>query len=312
MKIFKLKPQQKKIRLDKFLAESLPHLTRGEIQRVIKNGFGTVNGEIELKKSKILSDNDLVEVRYQQELPKRFETKLKVVFENQDLLVVDKPAGLSTHPTPGNNQKTLVGALLSSYPELSEIGEDRFRPGIVHRLDAETSGLLVVAKTQKAFGYLKKLFQDREIEKEYIALVHGQTPQHGEFDKPIGRKTGSRKMTAGIGRPARTEFLREGVFSIAPRGSKVGVDKFSLLRIILHTGRTHQIRVHFSEGNYPVAGDRLYGGKYKKADEKLFPRQFLHATKLKFRLPTGETKTFESPLPNDLSTILKNLIDIKE
>lgn len=291
-----------KNRLDKFLGESNKNISRSVLQKLIHQGEVFVNGKKILKKDYRLKSGDIVNFDYQK--PKLLPDKsifFDIVFENKDLLVINKPAGIVVHPIFSQKRVSVAAGLLAQIKNISKVGGDEFRPGIVHRLDADTSGLMVVAKTQEAFDYLKKLFQDREIEKKYFALVHGEVfSKHGVFDLPIGRRAGQSKFCVGTGREAKTEYWQE-------KNYNDGVDKYTLVKIQLHTGRTHQIRVHFSSAGFPVAGDKLYGGKYKKTDLKKFPRQFLHSYYLKFRLPSREIREFEIDLPKDLKQVLKQL-----
>jgi 23S rRNA pseudouridine1911/1915/1917 synthase len=253
-----------------------------------------------MRKSYILRAGDLVLLRYVPSvLQPIWHIPLKIIYEDGDVLVLDKPPGLVVHPTPTQNKPSLVAALIAQYPQLKKLG-DEFRPGIVHRLDADTSGLLIVAKNFSALDYLKRQFAQRRVKKIYLALVHGILEKpHGEFNMPVGRQSGSKRFSAGFGRAASTEYWVEQIF---PAFSNL--DSFSLVRVQLHTGRTHQIRVHFSTAGHPIAGDRLYGGRFKKTDSKIFARQFLHAESLELILPYGKFGKFTSPLPEDLRSVL--------
>jgi 23S rRNA pseudouridine1911/1915/1917 synthase len=228
--------------------------------------------------------------------------EVKIIYEDKDVLAINKPAGLLVH---GPN--SLVDWLLKKYPEIKDVGEDSTRPGIVHRLDKDTSGVLLVAKNQKAFEYLKEQFQNRKIKKKYIALVEGNIKDsNGIIDLPIGKnKKDFRKKTAGgkmvgISREAVTEYKVIKRF-----------DKFTLIEVYPKTGRTHQIRVHFKAINHPVAGDKLYGRQNN------LNRQFLHASSLEFNLPAGKAGLpngarikFEADLPEDLRNFL-NMLNYK-
>ena len=294
--------QDKTIRLDKFLAESWPEFSRVVLQNLIASGKVNVDRVVVKAKSYELLSGQIVSVAYEApKLKPNPKLGLKKLYEDKDVVVIDKPAGLVVHPNPKNQKPSVAASILFSLESISEVGEDKFRPGIVHRLDADTSGVLIVAKTQSAYEFLKKKFQSRQVYKEYIVLVHGTLPKsHGIIRFPIGRKAGSRRLSAGLGRSAKTEYWVEKVFID-------GIDSYSQLRVQLHTGRTHQIRVHFSFIGHPVAGDRLYGGKFTKSDVQVFPRQFLHAHKLRLMLPSGKEKEFISLLPNDLNKVLANL-----
>jgi 23S rRNA pseudouridine1911/1915/1917 synthase len=219
---------------------------------------------------------------------------LEILFEDNDLIVINKPAGLVVHPGAGHRQHTLVNALLSHCTTLSGIG-GKERPGIVHRLDKETSGCLVVAKNDKAHRNLSKQFAERTVEKIYLALVAGKLRKEaGLIEEKIGRHPVHRQrmsVTSPRGRPAKTEYrvIRSG-------------DQMSLVECRLHSGRTHQIRVHLHHIGHPVLGDKVYAAR----SAKNFPRQMLHAWRLGFRHPcSGEWKSFQAPLPDDFATATK-------
>ncbi|MEK9181022.1 MAG: pseudouridine synthase, partial [Patescibacteria group bacterium] len=195
-------------RLDKYLSRQFKDVSRNFVQRLILGGKIKVNGSAIKDKNYRLSDGDEIEADYQAPRPLSSpEIRLKKVYEDDYIIVIDKPAGLLVHPTPSQNRPSVAGALLAQVKGIAGVGENRFRPGIVHRLDADTSGLLVVAKNQKAFEFLKAAFQSRKVVKKYSALLHGRlSASHGFIDKPVGRRTGEGKMRAGIGRPALTEY----------------------------------------------------------------------------------------------------------
>jgi 23S rRNA pseudouridine1911/1915/1917 synthase len=215
---------------------------------------------------------------------------LDIVYEDKDLLVVDKPAGLTVHPALGNPSHTLVNALLFRFPELAD--EDALRPGIVHRLDKDTSGLIIVARNRAAHNRLAAQFKSRTVTKAYLALANGRiSPEKGVIDAPIGRdpKRRQRMAVTGTGRPARTEY------SVIKY-----IGNYTLVEARPKTGRTHQIRVHLASIGHPVVGDAVYGAK-----SPLLARQFLHACRLGFRLPSDDRYVeFESPLPPDLQRAL--------
>lgn len=286
-------------RLDKFLAGKLP-ASRSRIQAAIKQGLITINGRPKTETDYKVSVGDQVSLpEFEQEELRPLSLDLKIAFENKDFAIIDKPAGLVVHPGAGHKQDTLANALLTRFPGIEKVGDPK-RPGIVHRLDEDTSGLLVVAKNQEAFDYLKKLFLEKQIEKQYLALVHGIPPAlHGIIDLPVGKTSTHKKMKAGTGKPSITEY--------AVLAQSVAIDQYALLRLKLHTGRTHQIRVHLSHIGLPIVGDQLYGGHFKQGDVTLLPRQFLHAARLKFRMPDGTWLDVESELPDDLKSILNNL-----
>ncbi|MGB9847811.1 MAG: RluA family pseudouridine synthase [Minisyncoccia bacterium] len=225
--------------------------------------------------------------------------KIKIIFENEDFLVVNKPNGLLVHSAK-KDEKTLVDWLLNRYPKIKDVGEDRTRPGIVHRLDRETSGLLLVAKNQKAFEYFKKLFQEHQIKKGYLALVYGEFKnKKGIIDKPIGIVSSSIKRSTAA---KKMKELKEAIteYEVVDSWEFEG-EKYSLLKVFPKTGRTHQIRVHLSSIGHPIVGDKIYGRK--KND--LSPRLFLHAYFLEFKAPNGTVLHLESDLPQDLEFVLR-------
>jgi 23S rRNA pseudouridine1911/1915/1917 synthase len=279
-------------RLDACVAGALPEISRTYAQRLIAEGLITVNGQA-AKAGRKLAPGDIVSVTVPPPQPCELAAEdipLNIVYEDKDLLVVDKPAGLTVHPAPGNPCHTLVNALLFRFPELA--GEDALRPGIVHRLDKDTSGLIIVARNRAAHNRLAAQFKSRAVTKAYLALVNGHiSPEKGVIDAPIGRdpKRRQRMAVTGSGRPARTEY------SVIKY-----IGNYTLVEARPRTGRTHQIRVHLASIGHPVAGDATYGAK-----STLLGRQFLHAYRLGFRLPSDDRYVeFESPLPPDLQRAL--------
>jgi 23S rRNA pseudouridine1911/1915/1917 synthase len=285
-----VEPQHAGKRLDRFLAETLPAFSRSRLQTLIREEYVTVNGKAARPRD-LVRAGDVVELREPEiekveALPEQI--KLDVIFEDDDLLVLNKAAGTVMHPGAGHQKHTLVNALLAHCRDLSGIG-GKERPGIVHRLDKETSGALVVAKNDATHRDLSSQFAARTMTKIYLALVAGTLRKtSGLIDKAIERHPVHRQrmsIARRQGRSAKTEYrvLR----------SSGGV---SLVECTLHTGRTHQIRVHLHHLGHPVLGDKLYGGK--RAGD--YPRQMLHAWKLAFRHPrTGEQMSFTAPIPQD-------------
>lgn len=297
---------QPKMRLDVFLAAQSIGVSRGKIQKDIFAGKINVNGVKILEAKYFVKEGDSIEYDFSVEDKITSEPlEIEVIFENNDLLIINKPAGLVVHPAPGYKGITLAAGLLHKYKGIKGVGEDEIRPGIVHRLDKDTSGVILVAKTQEMFEHLKDSFAKRTVKKEYIALVCGRIkPEHNIIDAPIGRHSADfRKMsTVSLSDPkaAVTEYqVLEHLAS--------GVDEYSLLRVKLHTGRTHQIRVHFSSLGHPLAGDTLYG----KCKAPQLSRQFLHAAKIEVQLPDQTWIEADAPLPEDLKKVLDNLTPIK-
>lgn len=302
----KLVVGQNKLRLDRFLAEKIKEASRSRIQKDIESGLVRVNGEVAAESKTVVRLGDEIEYRIQKTEYRNSDSGFEildshVLYENEDLLVIDKPAGLVVHPAPGYKGPTLVEGLLHKYKDIKLVGEDDIRPGIVHRLDKDTSGVMLVAKSQKMFEHLKDAFASRKIKKEYIALVCGNVEsKHGFIDAPVGKHAADfRKMTAlrpTNAKPALTEYYVQE-----------HLDGYTLLMVKLHTGRTHQIRVHFSSpdffGGHPLAGDKLYG----KCKAPGLERQFLHARKIEVQLPDATWIEAESKLPPDLEQVLNNL-----
>ena len=306
-------------RLDVFLVSVLAGQSRSHIQRLIKDGHVRVDGR-EAKPNLPVKTGQAVAVDIPDLIdpaPAPEALPLPIVYQDRDLIVVDKPAGMVVHPAAGHASGTLVNALLHHVDDLSGIGGEK-RPGIVHRLDRGTSGLMVVAKHDTAHAELSRQFHDREVEKEYFALVWGEVQAGRRIDAPIGRDPSNRKKMsardpqrgARTGDPARVRRSREAVTRII-RAEKLRV--LTLLQVAIHTGRTHQIRVHLSAIGHPIVGDPLYGGVHRRVPGDLravthLERPFLHAARLVFKHPRdGRRMEFASELPDDLQRVLDAL-----
>jgi 23S rRNA pseudouridine1911/1915/1917 synthase len=295
-------------RLDRYLAMVLPAISRSHIQRLIKEGVVRVDGH-SAKANLTLKAGQTIAVDILEPVTPAVAAEalpLPILYQDQDVLVIDKPAGMVVHPGAGHASGTLVNALLHHVDDLSGIGGEK-RPGIVHRLDRGTSGLMIVAKNDAAHEELSRQFRDREVEKEYIVLVWGVVQAGRRIDEPIGRDPVNRlKMVA------RARRSREAVTRILKTES-FGRGVLTLARVAIHTGRTHQIRVHLSAIGHPVVGDALYGGVRRhlpgdlRAVAKL-DRPFLHATRLVFAHPADARRMeFESPIPDDLERVVDQL-----
>ncbi|MDD5490141.1 MAG: RNA pseudouridine synthase [Candidatus Moranbacteria bacterium] len=223
---------------------------------------------------------------------------MKIIFQNKDFVIVDKPAGLAVHSGVGIKEKTLVDFLVDKFPEIKNVGDDpKTRPGIVHRLDKETSGVMVVARNQKTFEYLKNLFKNRKIEKKYLALVHGKLKdREGKIEGEMGRsKRDFRKQSLVRGKIN----VRKERYSLTYYKIIKEMKDYSLLEVFPKTGRTHQIRVHLHSIGHPIVGDKKYS--FKEHKKKDFPRMFLHASEISFVGPEREKEKFFSPLPREFS-----------
>jgi len=288
-------------RLDKFLVSQLPDFSRARLQGLIEDGFVLVNNVPAKKSGQMIEAGTEIQVRIPPPVPTGLvaeDIPLDIVFENEDLVVVNKPAGMVVHPAAGHSSGTLVNAVLGYYPEFGEIsGEER--PGVVHRLDKETSGLIVMAKNDAAHRWLQDQFRLRKVEKIYLALVDGAPPTPtGRVEAAIGRDPSHRKkmatMPPGKGREAVSEYKTLESFKA-----------HTLLEFHPLTGRTHQIRLHCAFLECPIVGDKVYG---RKSQSVQLDRHFLHAARLKILLP-GEKKPrqFEAPLPEELEAVLVEL-----
>ena len=287
-------------RLDVFLARQSPDLSRSRIRKLIDDGHVTVDDR-PVKASTRLVAGQTVTLELPPPSPadmQPWQVPLSVVFEDEHLIVIDKPAGMTVHPAPGNEERTLANAVLAHAPEIEGIGGER-RPGIVHRLDKDTSGLIVVAKNERAHAHLSDQFKRREVNKVYLALVAGHpSPPEADIDAPIGRRPHDRLRMAVVstGRPAITRYR---VLTSYKRAS--------LVEVRPRTGRTHQIRVHLSSVGHPVVGDAVYGRQVSGLS-----RQFLHAHRLAFLHPSSqEVVRFAVELPDDLRSYVDGLLPLK-
>jgi 23S rRNA pseudouridine1911/1915/1917 synthase len=298
-----LSPEDSGKRLDHALHQRLPQFSRARLQGWIKDGHVLINGAVR-RTSYLVRKGDVAEVEAAEPAPLRAtaeEIPLTVLYEDEDLVAIDKPAGMVVHSGAGVHSGTLVNALLHRFRTLSRAAGE-LRPGIVHRLDRYTSGVLLVAKNDAAHQRLAEQFVSRRVEKTYLALVHGKVKlERGRIEKPIARDPRQRvRMTARLarGREAWTEYHVLRRFR-----------DFTFLEVRIGTGRTHQIRVHLSSIGHPVVGDRLYGAPAKIEGEPTLSRYFLHSHRIRFEQPsTGERITVESPLPAELAEWMKGIL----
>jgi len=282
-------------RLDRYVVEKCPELSRAQAQKLIADGCIKVNDRV-AKAGLKLGEGDRVAVVIPP-VPSPLAPEampLHILYEDEDVMVVDKPAGLTVHPAPGHPSHTLLNAILFHYPHLAEIS-DSLRPGIVHRLDKDTSGVMLVAKNDQSQTDLVNQFKTRSVKKVYLVLVRGRlVPEDGIIEAAIGRDPRDRKRMAVVegGKEART------VYHVMKY-----IDDRTLLEVTPETGRTHQIRVHLAAIGYPVVGDTVYGVK-----SPYLSRQFIHALRIGFKLPsTGKYAEFEAELPPDLEQALKEM-----
>ncbi len=288
-------------RLDKFLVKCLPEFSRSRLQNLIENGYILVDEVTAYKSGQAINQGNVIQVHLPAPAPTQLvaeDIPLDIIFENEDLLVVNKPAGMVVHPAAGHLTGTLVHAALAHAPQMEGIGGEK-RPGVVHRLDKDTSGLILLAKNDLAHRFLQDQFRLRKAIKIYQALVDGMPPTPtGRIEAPVGRDGVHRKMMAVTG-------IKKGREAVSEYRTLEAFREHTLLEVHPLTGRTHQIRVHMKFLGCPVAGDTVYGHKHVTVP---LDRHFLHAIRLTILLP-GETRprTFEAPLPVELEKVLENL-----
>jgi len=310
-------------RIDKFLKKEIflndEKITRGEVIRHIKNGKILVNDK-KIKPSYILKENDKITLNFKSQILKLIpndKIKVEIIYKDENIIAVNKPVGISVHPARLGKNNTLVNWLIIKFPEIQEIGEDPMRPGIVHRLDKDTSGVMIAARNQKAFEELKNLFKNRKIEKKYLALVYGKLKnKQGVINKPIARSSNYKKQVI-VGRKTKTK-IRPAIteYKVIEEFSE-----YSLLEIKPRTGRMHQIRVHMASIGCPIVGDKVYKLKNIKIESlikkpacdamrSIMGRQLLHAKSLKFKL-FGKNYSFETKLPDDFKAFLNRVDERK-
>ncbi len=293
-------------RLDKAIAAQLPELTRSQVHKLIEAGNVLLNGDVPRKFGVKLDVGDVIDVTMPEPEPSEMLAEnipLDILYEDDDVIVVNKPAGMVVHPSPGHYTGTLVNAVLGHCPDIKGVGGAK-RPGLVHRLDKDTSGVIILAKHDDAHRFLQAQFKDREVEKSYYALVHGELPSPmGTVETNIDRDPRNRKRMAAY--PPRHE---RGRLAISHFTALQQYDAYTLVDVNIETGRTHQIRVHMAFLGNPVAGDDVYGTRTSiKNSPVQLKRQFLHAYRLVLQLPSNIEKTFESRLPEDLQSVLEYL-----
>ena len=307
-----------KERLDKFLAGKIKEFSRSQLQKAVQNSAIKINGHFVIKPGFRLRKNDRVVVLEEKLISPNEKLKiepdekiqLKIIYEDDNILVIDKPAGLLVHPTLKEYQHTLVNALISRYPDIISVGESPMRPGIVHRLDKETSGLLIIAKNQNTFYFIKEQFLNRTVEKKYLALVEGiPKNKEGIIEYAIRpsknyrlKKIAVKPFLAKVSDGKKEEPIKKSERAAKTYYKVIRTfnDKFALLDVEPKTGRTHQIRVHLASIGHPIIGDSLYGAKTKLSKN----RHFLHAYYLKFILPKGQPIALETDLPEDLKNAI--------
>ena len=312
IKIIIVEQISKPVRLDKYLKKEIKDISREKIIHCIKDGKIRIEGKNKIKPSYILKGGEKILLEISDFLnsikkpflikPQSVSPEPEILYEDENLLIIDKPSGIIVHPTVNNITKPSIASwFLQKYPFVFDVGEDRLRPGIVHRLDKKTSGVLILVKNNLVFDYLKNLFKARKIKKKYIALVRGEiNKQQGVIDLPLMRsKKSSIKRKVVINKDKGKSALTN--YKVLKR-----YQGYTLLEICPETGRTHQIRVHLASIGFPVTGDKIYG-KLKKPDGLNLSRHFLHAQEISFVSFNGKPLKIQSLLPKDLNKILQQL-----
>jgi 23S rRNA pseudouridine1911/1915/1917 synthase len=307
----KIEQQDANQRLDMFLSSRLPELSRAKIQKFIKNGQIKVNGE-SANSHYSVKENDMLAINTEplaqtvaakKDIAQAIIEKIQLLEQTDDYLIINKPAGLIIHGAEHLQEYNLVDWLLERYPEIKGVGEDEQRPGIVHRIDKDVSGIVLVVRTQKAFAYFKKLFQTRRIKKIYTALSFGRIArEEGTIEFVIDRATSGHKMAARPSNQAGKPSISE--FKILKR-----FINYTLLQIRIKTGRTHQIRAHLAAYGHPIVGDDLYGTSKTKIQNKKLQttRIYLCATELSFKDLQGEKQSYKIDLPVEFEEMLKQI-----
>lgn len=307
MRHYTITSEEAGMRLDQYITKVKPDLTRSFIQKMIKNGYVFVNNKKTIKTSHNLKDGDelLVNIPSIKEVGILSENiPLDIIYEDSDIVVTNKPAGMVVHPTDhgAHVSGTLVNALMHHCKDLSGIGGEK-RPGIVHRLDKDTSGLIISAKNDKAHNYVSKQIQNREVTKKYITLLKGHlSPKDGSIESPLEKIGGLKDMRVSGSKNAKYALTHYNVIRY--------IGDYSLVEVQIITGRTHQIRVHFSAIGHPVCGDSMYGDKTlnSKLEALGLKRQFLHAAELSFKRPSDDKELhLKAKLAEDLKGVLKKL-----
>jgi len=320
-----IKEKDKRKRLDKFLTENLTDLTRTKIKKMILNGTILVNGE-KPTVHKFLKEGDKIDIKEEgietsvnppmsplekggtlSNSSNKLFKKIKVITEEKDFIIIEKPAGLLVHPTGREETNTLVDWLMEKYPNIKQVGEDPSRPALVHRLDKDVSGLMLIPRTQDAYDFFKQQFKMRIINKTYTTLVHGEIKKdNDDINLPISRSKTKDGLFAAHPKVRGEKFVEKDKEAITEFITKERFINFTLLEVKILTGRTHQIRVHLQAYGHPIVGDKLYLNKKIKTKEDL-SRIFLHAHTLSFTSLDNKEYKFESPLPEKLDEFLKLL-----
>jgi len=309
-KVLTVEELKSPLRIDKYLSHILSELSRNEISKNLIEGKIKVNGK-QVKPSYLLKGKEEINldlktptVMKKTIIPLNLTPEPEILYENQDFLVINKPAGVNTHPTLKNiNEPSIASWFCYRYPQAKKVGEDKLRPGIVHRLDKDTSGVLILAKNNPIFFYFKKLFLSRKIKKRYLVLVKGEIKKDkGMIEFELTRSSTSGKRKIVLPQKGKSKKIKAALtlYEVAKR-----YKGYTLLEVEPKTGRTHQIRIHLASIGFPVAGDKIYG--FKEISKKTFKRQMLHAQAISFLTPQGEFLEIEAPLLQDFVFALQQL-----
>lgn len=317
---FKISPSDQGVRLDKFLTDRMPEYSRAIIQKMIEEKNILINS-LEVKSSYKLKAGDIIEINPPEnkiDLSPDPSIKIEIIHDEKDFAVISKPAGLVVYPGTKHNEKTLINGLLSIWPEIKTVGDPpvgglRLRPGIVHRLDKDTSGIMIIAKNNSTFEYFKNLFKNRQVKKTYLALVHEiLTPREGMIDFPIRRSASNpvKQVAVKINSQEKNTHIALTRWTVKQYLKDSLDNEYTLVEAMPETGRMHQIRVHFAAIGHTIVGDKIYTPNKKQKATPL-KNHFLHAANLGFISPSGKILNFSAPLPKELNNFLKTLIGIQ-
>lgn len=317
---FKISPPDQGARLDKFLCGTMPEYSRAIIQKMIEEKNILINDQ-ETRSSYKIKTGDIIEITppiNKIDLSPDPSIKFDIIHDEKDFAVINKPAGLVVYPGTKHNEKTLVNGLLALWPEIKSVGDPpvgglRLRPGIVHRLDKDTSGIMIIAKNNSTFEYFKNLFKNRQVKKTYLALVHEiLTPREGMIDFPIRRSASNpvKQVAVKINSQEKNTHIALTRWTVKQYLKDSLGNEYTLVEAMPETGRMHQIRVHFAALGYNIVGDKIYQNRKTPKNISL-KSHFLHAASLNFISPAGKTLEFSAPLPKELNDFLKTLIGIQ-
>lgn len=308
-KIIKINSKQANQRIDKFLASFCTKKSRAGWQKIIKNKEILIDKKI-IKSDYILKENNELEILETKPLTKKIFKdnfpEIEIIYQDKDVIVINKPAGILSQPAPSSKSPSVSDFLIKSFPEIEDVGQDEQRNGVVHRLDKDTSGIMIIAKNNKSFKFFKSQFKNRKVQKTYLTLVYGEIkPKQGTINLKIGRSKTRPNMQTVIDTEKKKDIKAREAITIYKTIKTI--KNYSLLEVQIKTGRMHQIRVHLKSLGFPVVGDKKYFfKKYRNIEPKL-ERQFLHAGELKIKLLDKKIHTFKTNLPKNLKNFLDKI-----